>query len=158
MLLSGWAMGFGPASFIGQRACWPWPAMAGQFVFGLVKLMAQTHSLPWLAMGFGPASFIGQKGLLVMASHGWPIGFWAGQTYGPNPRPAMAGHGIWASKFHRTKWPAWHGQPWLAMVVGLVRAMFFGLVRAIFLKKTQFILRMCTLPYCRTTDDHNSFG
>ena len=31
--------------------------MAGQLVFGLVKLMAQTHGLPWLAMGFGPASF-----------------------------------------------------------------------------------------------------
>ena len=35
--------------------------MAGQLVFGLVKLMAQTHGLPWLAMGFGPASFIGQR-------------------------------------------------------------------------------------------------
>ena len=88
-----------------------------------------------------------------MASHGWPCGlgqevsynkryvdhgppwlanvFWAGQTNGPNPWSAMAGHGVWARKFHRITglmamarygWPlvlTWSDQcpkpPWPAM-------------------------------------------
>merc|ERR1739836_376008 len=86
--------GFGPGSFIGQRACWSWPAMAGHWF--------------WPGQTNGPNH---------MASHGWPW-VWARKFHRATGLLVMARHGGPLVLAWSDQWPKPNGQPWLAMGLG----------------------------------------